>query len=231
MSRGIGGFVASLEDIEQYGSINCILPPSNLLILGAGTYAMEVAEMAEEADYQVIGFAVNVEPRPEPIQTLVGHPVWWLEDVGEFCRVCRTIAAIVSPERKGIINQAGERGFVFAHLIHPSAAVSPTAFVEFGTIISRQVAVGYRASIRSHVIINRGATIGHHCVLEAFSTVGPGANLAGRVVVGKGAVIGMGANVLEGRKIGEGAIVGAGAVVTRDVAPGAKVMGVPAREV
>ncbi|HUW12121.1 MAG TPA: hypothetical protein VM537_20505 [Anaerolineae bacterium] len=49
--------------------------------------------------------------------------------------------------------------------------------------------------------------------------------------MGKGAVIGMEANVLEGRKIGEGAIVGAGAVVTRDVAPGAKVMGVPAREV
>ena len=69
-----------------------------------------------------------------------------------------------------------------------------------------------------------------HCRLEAFSTVGPGANLAGNVVVGKGTVIGMGANVLEGREIGEGAIVGAGAVVTRDVAPGAKVMGVPARE-
>ena len=225
-----GGITVTLEEMKQYANVDCILPPANLLILGAGTYALEVAEMAKEADYQVIGFAVNVEPRPEPTQTLEGHPVWWLGDVGEFCRVCRAVAAIISPDRKRIINQAGDRGFLFTRLVHPSAAVSPSAHVEFGSIVSRQVAVGYRASIRHNVIINRGATIGHHCRIRAFSTIGPGANLAGNVVVNRGAVIGMGANVLEGRMIGEGAIVGAGAVVTRDVMPGAKVVGVPARE-
>ena len=202
----------------------------SLLILGAGTYALEVAEMAEETGFQVVGYAVSVEPRPEPTEMLEGKPIWWLEDVGEFCRVCQAVAAIMSPERKGIINQAGERGFGFAQIVHHSAAVASSAHLGQGVVISRQVAVGYGASIDHHVIINRGATIGHHCRLGPFATVGPGANLAGNVAVGKGAVIGMGANVLEGREIGEGAIVGAGAVVTRDVAPGAKVMGVPARE-
>jgi acetyltransferase-like isoleucine patch superfamily enzyme len=45
-----------------------------------------------------------------------------------------------------------------------------------------------------------------------------------RVTLGSGAV------VMGGARIGAGALVGAGAVVTRDVAPGATVMGVPARE-
>jgi acetyltransferase-like isoleucine patch superfamily enzyme len=46
-----------------------------------------------------------------------------------------------------------------------------------------------------------------------------------------GAVIGAGATLLPGVRIGARAVVGAGAVVTRDVADGVTVMGVPARPV
>ncbi len=48
-------------------------------------------------------------------------------------------------------------------------------------------------------------------------------------VVERRATIGSGAVVLGGVRVGAGALVGAGAVVTRDVAPGATVRGVPAR--
>ncbi|HWN21210.1 MAG TPA: acyltransferase [Gaiellaceae bacterium] len=48
-------------------------------------------------------------------------------------------------------------------------------------------------------------------------------------IVRDDASIGSGAVILGGIEIGEGALVGAGAVVTRDVAPGATVAGVPAR--
>ena len=47
--------------------------------------------------------------------------------------------------------------------------------------------------------------------------------------VGRRATIGSGAIVLGGVTIGEGALIGAGAVVTRDVEPGATVIGNPAR--
>jgi UDP-2-acetamido-3-amino-2,3-dideoxy-glucuronate N-acetyltransferase len=49
------------------------------------------------------------------------------------------------------------------------------------------------------------------------------------IVVERRATIGSGAVVLGGVRVGAGALVGAGAVVTRDVAPRATVMGVPAR--
>ncbi|MDN5347520.1 MAG: heptaprenylglycerol acetyltransferase [Clostridia bacterium] len=51
----------------------------------------------------------------------------------------------------------------------------------------------------------------------------------GRVEIGSWVLIGANATILPGVRIGDGAIVGAGAVVTKDVPPGARVGGVPAR--
>ncbi len=49
------------------------------------------------------------------------------------------------------------------------------------------------------------------------------------VVIRRGAYVGANVTILEGIEIGEASIVGAGAVVTRSVAPGTVVAGVPAR--
>ncbi len=111
--------------------------------------------------------------------------------------------------------------------------------------IQRNVTVGKRCKIQSHTFVCEGVTIdddvfiGHGVMFtndlfpRASTDEGRPQSDEDWEVVGthvrRGASIGSGATIVAGTTIGEGALVGAGAVVTRDVAPGAVVSGVPAR--
>jgi acetyltransferase-like isoleucine patch superfamily enzyme len=114
------------------------------------------------------------------------------------------------------------------------------AFVE----IQKNAVVGARCKVSSHAFICEGVTIedevfvGHGVVF--INDKQPRACTDGRLQteadwkvvatrVKRGASIGSGTVIMCGVTIGEKAMVGAGAVVTRDVPPGAVVVGVPAR--
>ena len=109
--------------------------------------------------------------------------------------------------------------------------------------IQRGARIGARCKLQSHTFICTGVTedavfVGHGVVFVndkyPRSTTLDGTSQEPQdwrlleTVVERGASLGSGAIVLGGVRIGAGAIVGAGAVVTRDVAPGEVVAGVPA---
>lgn len=112
--------------------------------------------------------------------------------------------------------------------------------------IQKGVAIGSDCKVSSHTFVCEGVTIEDevfvgHGVMFTNDLV-PRATAAGGglqteddwevvpTVVRRGASIGSGAVIKAGVTIGERSLVGAGAVVTRDVAPGVIVAGVPARE-
>ncbi len=111
--------------------------------------------------------------------------------------------------------------------------------------IQRDVSIGARCKIQSHSFLCSGVTIeddvfvGHGAVFvndKRPRATGDGGRLLQEgewtllpTLVGRGASIGSGAVILCGIRIGAEALIGAGAVVTRDVADGEVVVGVPAR--
>lgn len=111
--------------------------------------------------------------------------------------------------------------------------------------IQRGAVIGANCKIQSHTFICDGVTmeddvfVGHGVMFindkRPRATAASGAlqketdwNLL-HTLVRRGASIGSGAVVLGGLTLGAGSVVGAGAVVTRDVADGETVAGVPAR--
>ena len=111
--------------------------------------------------------------------------------------------------------------------------------------IQRGAVIGARCKIQSHSFICTGVEIGDevfvgHGTMFINDRFPRATNASGaltteadwsleRTVVERGASLGSGAVIMGGIRIGSEALVGAGAVVTRDVAPGETVAGVPAR--
>lgn len=202
-----------------------------LLILGTGTFAMDVADLVSDIpDLQVVGFVASMPPY-KPGSTLLGQPIYWVDELAHFDDSYRAVCALGTTKRYRFTQQAEALGMRFRSVIHPTARVSRMATIGIGTIINAGVQVATHTQISQHVVINRGALIGHHNIIHDHATISPGANLAGNVTIGRRAWIGLGANILEKRTIGEQSIVGAGALVTHDVANRVKVVGIPARVV
>jgi acetyltransferase-like isoleucine patch superfamily enzyme len=111
--------------------------------------------------------------------------------------------------------------------------------------IQRDVSIGARCKVQSHSFLCTGLTIeddvfvGHGAIFvndrHPRATGADGALLGEGdwtlepTLVCRGAAIGSGAVILCGIRIGTDSLIGAGAVVTRDVADGEVVAGVPAR--
>jgi UDP-2-acetamido-3-amino-2,3-dideoxy-glucuronate N-acetyltransferase len=111
--------------------------------------------------------------------------------------------------------------------------------------VQRGAAVGARCKLQSHTFVCDGVTIGDevfvgHGVIfindkrpratrENGELQGPEDWELLPTVIGDRVSLGSGAIVLGGLRIGDDAVIGAGAVVTRDVARGETVAGVPAR--
>lgn len=118
-----------------------------------------------------------------------------------------------------------------------SSPCSPPFYTEFGKNIKigKNVFInaGCKFQDQGGITIDDDVLIGHSVVM---ATINHGQspekrhwNYIAPIHIGKNVWIGSNATILQGVTVGENAIIAAGAVVTKDVAPGTIVGGVPAK--
>lgn len=208
----------------------------DLVIIGAGGFAREVAWLVEEINkntpqWNMAGYIDEDEEKWE--QVLNGYPV-----LGSFAALEKlplntlAICAVGSPADKlRLVKKAKVLGRKFATLIHPAISLSSTVTVGEGVIICTDCILTINISIGDHVAINPGCGIGHDAVLQSYSTLMWHVNVAGKAVVGEGCTLGTKTTVLQGVSIGKWCTVGAGAVVTKEIPPYCTAVGVPAKPI
>lgn len=208
---------------------------SALVIIGAGDHGRVMADLARAAGRSVAGFvqpdAATLGSGPAVVDgmNVLGH----LDGVGAGGAIGSDVEFVVAlganGARAAAFGRAVALGWRPATLVHPTAVLLGGASVGAGSQVCAGAIVGVAAVVGTDVIVNTAASLDHDDLIGDHAFVGPGAHLAGRVTVGSGAHVGIGAIVREGCTIGDRAYVAAGAVVVRNVPPGMRVAGVPAR--
>jgi sugar O-acyltransferase (sialic acid O-acetyltransferase NeuD family) len=120
--------------------------------------------------------------------------------------------------------------------------IAPTAIIDDGIEFSEGTVVcdlaiftaDHRTKIGRHFHCNFHSHVGHDCVIGDFVTLAPKVSVNGNVHIGDDVYVGSGAQIRSGApgnpiRIGAGAFIAMGAVVTKDVEPGTRVAGNPAR--
>lgn len=206
-----------------------------VILIGGGGHAGVVLEVCRAAGVPVVGV---VDDNPDcPLARASDGVGWlgrtdsfvipdgagWLVAIGDLAARARVLG-LLGP---GLLDP----GLASGPVAHPSAVISPAARLGDGVVVMPGAVVNRAASVGDHAIVNTRAVVEHDCTVGPNAHLAPGSVLGGGASVGAGTLVGLQAAVLPGVAVGDRCVVGAGAVVTRDVADGATVAGVPACEI
>ena len=207
----------------------------NLFIVGAGGFGREIACLLDEIQ-RIQGQLWNVAGFLDDTENPLHGKECNLSVVGTIRDYTPAgddilVMGIASPQAKiRLVPMLKQKGAVFASIIHPYAYLGEHNSIGEGVVIYGGFSMSVNCRIGNFTTL-LSSQIGHDCEIDDYSTISGQCNLMGGVRIGKSVF--MGGNVAIAPKIivGEEAYICVGSVLVKDVRPGVKMLGNPAKEI
>lgn len=156
------------------------------------------------------------------------------EEAKNIPGICINVAFAPPALRRKKVEQCERDGIETFSSFATTAIIGPNVTIGAGAIFSHNSMVTSDVRIGRAFHCNIYSYVAHDCIIGDFVTFAPRVSLNGRIKVEDDVYIGSDATFLPGKTdrfltIGKGAVIGAGALVTKDVEPGAVMVGSPAK--
>jgi sugar O-acyltransferase (sialic acid O-acetyltransferase NeuD family) len=203
---------------------------------GFGREVMEIAKASCAATWGEGGFRLAFidDASSKPVEA--GTPVYSLD---AFCSQPETkkyfnVAIADCGIRRDLVGRCEAAGLLPLSVRSPLSSISESALIGEGAILCQFTVVSVNVAIGRFFHLNHHSYVSHDCVIGDFVTFAPAVHCNGTIKIDDCAYVGSGAVVRQSTDqrrvvIGSGAMIGMGAVVLDSVAPGATVVGNPAR--
>ncbi len=207
----------------------------DLILIGAGGFGREVLAWARQTAahgraWRVKGF---LDDNPEALAAKrVSVP--WLGRVEDHAPAEREVflCPMGTPAlRRRCSEIIQDRGGQFTTLIHPTAVLGDEVELGDGVILCPYSVVSGHNRLGRGVVVNLHSTVDHDATVGDWTQINCHCDLTGGVTVGSEVWFGSRVSIAPGLRVGDKAYLGIGSVILRDVEPGAKVFGVPAKRI
>ena len=207
----------------------------NLIIIGAGGFALEVIDLIESINliqrrFNIVGLLddhkkkFNIEK-----YSIIGN----ISDYKDYSQHS-FIIAIANPKiRAAIYSELKLNGIKTPNLVHPKTEISIYTKLKnnSGIIINYATQISADVKIEEAVIIDSKCYIGHETSLKSFVTIYPGVNISGKNTINDKSEIGLGSNIIQGLTIGSNTLIGAGSTVLSNIKDNVVAVGTPCKPI
>lgn len=204
-----------------------------MIVLGAGGFAKELIEAipANDINENLSFFDDRIKHEHHAFLGSYSIVHSWDELFERFSVDNRFVLGIGGPKNRERLSKeciviGGKLTSIISDLSHIG---SYDVKIGEGATILHEATIANGSRIGKGALIYYNVQITHDCVVGDFCELSPGATLLGNVQLGDRVHVGANATILPGVIIGNDVIIGAGSVVTKNIADGTIVKGIPAK--